>query len=190
MVKLMGGKSVADRITEITAHFPQLQQLKIDQVTLIGVKDPGHLDVFINGALWQRFPFTAKSGDTGPKLRAGDGQIPEGLYHLEALNPNSSYHLSMKISYPNKEDRARSSALGISDFGGDIYIHGKKASIGCIAIGDDAIEQVFYLVNECGLKNVPVIIAPNNFSRDPPAINEHRILYEAIKQAMAPYYHK
>ena len=190
MVKIMGGKSVAERITEITSHFPQLQQLTVDQVTLIGVKNPGYLDVFINGIFWQRFPFTAQSGETGPKLRAGDGQIPEGLYGIEVLNPNSSYHLSMKVSYPNQDDRARSSLLGISDFGGDIYIHGKKASIGCIAIGDDAIEQVFYLVNQCGVKNVSVIIAPNDFSTDPPTINEHRALYETIKNAMASYYRK
>ncbi len=190
MVKIMGGKSIADRITEITSHFPQLQQLTINQVTLIGVKDPGYLDVFINGTFWKRFPFTAQSGKTGPKLRAGDGQIPEGLYRVEALNPNSSYHLSMKVSYPNHDDRARSLTLGINDFGGDIYIHGKQASIGCIAIGDDAIEQVFYLVNQCGFKNVSVIIAPNDFSTDPPAFNEHRALYGAIKNALAPYYQK
>jgi len=190
MVKIIGGKSVADRITEITSHFPLLQQLAIEKVTLIGVKDPGYLDVFINGSFWQRFPFTAQSGKTGPKSRSGDGQIPEGIYHIETLNPNSSYHLSMKVSYPNQDDRARSSILGVGDFGGDIYIHGKQASIGCIAIGDHAIEQVFYIVNQCGFKNVAVIIAPNNFSTDPPALNEHRTLYEAIKNAMAPYYHK
>jgi murein L,D-transpeptidase YafK len=188
MVKIIGGKSVADRIAEITNHFPQLADLSINQVTLIGIKNPGHLDVFINGAHWQRFPFTAQSGTTGPKLRSGDGQIPEGLYSIDALNPNSSYHLSMRVSYPNDDDRARSAALGISELGGDIYIHGKQASIGCIAIGDDAIEQVFFVVHQCGYKNVRVIIAPTDLPTDPAGTNQHQALYSTIKEALAPYY--
>ena len=78
-----------------------------------------------------------------------------------AVLPNSAYHLSLRVSYPNDEDRRRSAALGISDLGGDIYIHGKSASIGCIAIGDDAIDQVFYVVNRVEALAVPVLIVPD-----------------------------
>ena len=100
------------------------------------------------------------SGALGPKLKEGDGQIPEGVYGIEYLNPNSSFYLSMKVSYPNDADRQRAKEDGRTNLGGDIMIHGTNATIGCVPIGDDAIEDVFYLVNAVGIKNVSVVIAP------------------------------
>ena len=50
--------------------------------------------------LIKRYPFTGFSGGPGPKLREEDGQIPEGIYAIEYLNPNSQFHLSMKLNYP------------------------------------------------------------------------------------------
>ncbi len=156
-----GEATVAQRMREIAARHPDLPALDIRSVRLIGFKDPGRLDVQLNGRPWRSFAWTAQSGGPGPKLRSGDGQIPEGLYRIDAVNPNSAYHLSLRVSYPNDEDRRRSAELGISDLGGDIYIHGKDASIGCIAIGDDAIDQVFYVVNRVDALAVPVLIVPN-----------------------------
>ena len=106
------------------------------------------------------YPMTGFSGTLGPKLKEGDGQIPEGVYGIEYLNPNSSFYLSMKVSYPNDADRQRAKEDGRTDLGGDIMIHGSNATVGCVPIGDDAIEDVFYLVNAVGIKNVSVIIAP------------------------------
>lgn len=158
---LRGGTTVAQRLREIAARHLDLPALDIRSVRLIGYKDPGRLDVQLNGRPWRSFAWTAQSGSPGPKLRSGDGQIPEGLYRIDAVNPDSAYHLSLRVSYPNDEDRLRSAALGISDLGGDIYIHGKDASIGCIAIGDDAIDQVFYVVNQVDALAVPVLIVPD-----------------------------
>lgn len=158
---IRGGTTVAQRLREIAARHPDLPALDIRSVRLIGFKDPGRLDVQLDGKPWRSFAWTAQSGGPGPKLRAGDGQIPEGLYRIDAVNPDSAYHLSLRVSYPNDEDRRRSAAQGISDPGGDIYIHGKAVSIGCIAIGDDAIEQVFYVVNRVDALAVPVLIVPD-----------------------------
>jgi murein L,D-transpeptidase YafK len=85
------------------------------------------------------YPICARSGDIGPKLREGDGQVPEGFYRIVSFNPWSSYHLSMRVDYPNRSDRARAGGR----LGGDIFIHGKCVTIGCIPMGDQAIEELY-----------------------------------------------
>ena len=139
---------------------PDLTDRRFTHVTIVAYKQPGIVRVCSDGALWEEYRMTATSGRPGPKLRQGDGQIPEGSYGIAALNPNSGYHLSLRISYPNDDDRARSQRAGVRDCGGDIYIHGDHASIGCIAIGDHAIERLFYAVEESGFAQVKVLIAP------------------------------
>jgi len=106
------------------------------------------------------FPVTAASGQPGPKLRAGDGQVPEGVYAIESLNPNSMFHLALRVGYPNDFDRARAAEDGRTDLGGDIMVHGGAASVGCIAIGDPAIEEVFALVARTGVERTRIVIAP------------------------------
>lgn len=108
------------------------------------------------------YPVLAASGKAGPKLREGDYQVPEGLYRIEWLNPNSSYHVSMKVNYPNAFDRQMAQQDRRTNLGGDIFIHGKALSIGCVAIGDRAIEELFTLVADSGHERVQVIIAPND----------------------------
>ena len=106
------------------------------------------------------YPMTAFSGKLGPKLREGDGQIPEGIYRVEYMNPNSRFYLSFKVSYPNDFDKEMAKRDGRVNLGGDIMIHGSDGTVGCVPIGDDAIEDVFYLVAKVGLKNVEIVIAP------------------------------
>jgi L,D-transpeptidase-like protein len=118
-----------------------------------------------DGGAWRfirNYPILAASGVAGPKLREGDSQVPEGVYRIEHLNPNSSYHLSMKVSYPNAFDRRMAKSDGRTRLGGDIFIHGKNVSIGCVALGDRAIEELFTLVAETGHSRVKVIIAPHD----------------------------
>lgn len=118
-----------------------------------------------SGADWRfirDYPILAASGQPGPKLRQGDSQVPEGVYRIEHLNPNSSYHLSMKVSYPNAFDRQMAKQDGRTRLGGDIFVHGKAVSIGCVALGDPAIEELFTLVARTGASKVRVIIAPND----------------------------
>ena len=108
------------------------------------------------------YPILAASGHAGPKLRQGDYQVPEGLYRIGGLNPNSSYHLSIRVDYPNSFDQRMAQRDGRTNLGGDIFIHGKAASIGCVAIGDVAIEEVFTLVAETGTPHVRLVLAPND----------------------------
>ena len=114
------------------------------------------------------YPLLDKSGTLGPKLREGDEQIPEGVYRVVWLHPNSQYHLSLKLDYPNAFDRARAREDGRRNPGGDIFIHGGDVSIGCLAIGDPAIEELFVLVARIGSANATTIIAPWDLRRRPP----------------------
>lgn len=156
--------TVADRVVDILAKKPFLEALAGSaggSLRILVFKNERMVEVAAPG--WREpreYPMTAFSGKPGPKLREGDGQIPEGVYGIEYLNPNSAFYLSLKVSYPNASDRARAREDGRADLGGDIMIHGKDATIGCVPIGDDAIEDVFYLVSAVGLQNVGVVIAP------------------------------
>lgn len=111
------------------------------------------------------YPLTATSGRLGPKLREHDGQIPEGIYHLTSFNPFSSMHLSMMIDYPNDFDKYHAYQEGRKKLGNNIFLHGKSVSVGCLAIGDKAIDQLFLLARRVGLSHIQLIIAPNDLRR-------------------------
>lgn len=120
-----------------------------------------------NGGAWQyikSFPVygLGKRGRFGPKLCAGDHQTPEGIYHVIELNPHSRYDLSMRLDYPNGLDKKYAVIDHRTQIGNDIYIHGDKCSVGCIAIGNPGIHLLFPLVYYTGMSNVKVIIAPDD----------------------------
>jgi murein L,D-transpeptidase YafK len=137
------------------------------KITLIAIKNSMNLEVW--GEKGDKmvyitsFPFSASSGKLGPKLQQGDHQIPEGIYGIEYLNPNSQFHLSMKISYPNSFDKKIAKIYSIANMGGDIMIHGSNVTSGCIPLGDYNIEQLYFLAQKVGIKNIKVIIAPVDF---------------------------
>jgi len=141
------------------------------RVTLLVFKQEKVLEFWAEGngrrAFVRSYPILAASGRAGPKLREGDRQVPEGIYQIIALNPNSSYHLSMQVDYPNRFDREKAAGEGRTNLGGEIFIHGKAVSIGCIAVGDEAIEELFCLVARVGAPHVKVIIAPSDLRRGP-----------------------
>ena len=156
--------TVDERIAEIRAKEPELQAVADaigGRLRILVFKNERRVEVQAPGWATPRiYPMTKFSGTLGPKLKEGDRQIPEGVYGIEYLNPNSSYHLSMKVSYPNAFDRAHAQTDGRTSLGGDIMIHGKDVTVGCVPIGDDAIEELFYFVHSVGIKNVAVVIAP------------------------------
>ncbi len=82
----------------------------------------------------------AASGRLGPKRRRGDGQVPEGFYEIDRYNTQSSYYLAMQVSYPNALDRRLATS---PDPGGLIMIHGSCASIGCLAISDERMMELW-----------------------------------------------
>jgi len=139
----------------------------------------------------RKYPVLASSGKLGPKLKEGDTQIPEGIYRIVSLNPNSLYHLSMEIDYPNEFDRQKAGQDGRSKIGSDIFIHGQVASIGCISIGNEAIEDLFVMSALTGIKKIKVIISPTDFRKKelPPGLPEqlpkwHDELYSQIRKEL------
>ena len=156
--------TIADRTAAILAKKPKLKGIAASaggKLRILVFKNERSVEVHAPGWKAPRiYPMTAFSGTLGPKLREGDGQIPEGIYGIEYLNPNSSYYLSLKVTYPNASDKLRAKADGRANLGGDIMIHGKAVTIGCVPVGDDAIEDIFYLAYAVGIKNVSVVIAP------------------------------
>lgn len=111
---------------------------------------------YVRFAAW---PICAASGIIGPKLREGDKQVPEGVYAIpaSAMNMNSSYHLSMDTGYPNALDRS------LERTGSEIMVHGRCASVGCLAMTDPVMEQVWTLVDAAhkgGQSQVPVYLFP------------------------------
>jgi murein L,D-transpeptidase YafK len=166
-------------------------------VALVGLKQERRLEVYAGprpGELRfvHAYPVLAASGLLGPKLREGDLQVPEGVYRIALLNPNSRYHLSLRVDYPNAFDRRNAAADGRSDLGGDIMIHGNAVSIGCVAIGDVAIEEVFVLAADVGHERVSVVLSPVDLRSAPlpAALAEAHPwsdeLYAAIRAALAP----
>lgn len=99
----------------------------------------------------------------GAKQVEGDGRTPEGHYVIDRRNPNSDYHLSVGISYPNPQDVEVARRLGRSP-GGDIFIHGTPKTFlgqgdwtwGCIAVSNDAIEEIYAMVRD----GTPISIYP------------------------------
>lgn len=138
-------------------------------MTLVAIKDQRVLQLWVSSEAdggWKHlkdYPILGMSGTLGPKLKQGDRQVPEGLYRVESLNPNSLYHLALRVNYPSDEDRQRGKEDGRTDLGSDIMIHGKSSSIGCLAMGDEAAEELFVLAAETGIDHISVILTPVDF---------------------------
>ena len=110
------------------------------------------------------YPVCASSGRSGPKRRQGDMQVPEGCYRISVFNPWSRFHLSLGIDYPNLADQRREEP---GDLGGDIFIHGGCATIGCLPLTDGGIEEVYLAAMaaaDAGQDSIPVHLFPLRFS--------------------------
>ncbi|MCE9611056.1 MAG: hypothetical protein K8R23_12750 [Chthoniobacter sp.] len=133
------GKIIAQKFHDAGLPYPAreifLRWLKREAVLELWARE-GH-GAFV---LVTSFDILASSGGPGPKRRQGDGQVPEGFYEINRFNPESLFHLSLGLNYPNAADRILATA---PDPGGDIFIHGKAVSIGCAPLGDPGIEQLY-----------------------------------------------
>jgi hypothetical protein len=137
---------------------------------LLGFKRERELQLLAAGpgrglSFIRSYAIQGASGVLGPKLREGDRQVPEGVYSILYLNPNSVAHLSLALSYPNDYDRARAAEEGRDDLGGDIMIHGGSGSAGCLAVGDVAAEELFVLAADAGWRDAVVLVSPVDFRR-------------------------
>ncbi len=137
-----------------------IRSFKFDRQLEVWVKD----DSTNKFKLFKSYKVCMQSGTMGPKRMEGDYQVPEGFYHINEFNPNSNYHLSLGINYPNASDRILSDA---NKPGGSIYIHGNCVSTGCIAISDAPIEELYVLASASknkGQEFIPVHIFPVKYS--------------------------
>ena len=111
-------------------------------------KESKELEVWLRkGAefqLFKTFPICYYSGKLGPKTKQGDEQAPEGFYFVNKgrLNPNSSYHLSFNLGYPNAYDRAYGRT------GNYLMVHGNCVSVGCYAMTNAGIEEIYLIVEK------------------------------------------
>lgn len=201
------GKTTEDRVAEfgdvVRARLaPRFEAAGVTYppraLTLIGIKDERCLEVYAAGAdeavrYVCTYPVLGASGVLGPKLREGDRQVPEGIYRVPELNPNSDFHLSIRLNYPNEFDHAQAASESRTNLGGDIMIHGDSRSRGCLAMGDPAAEDLFVLAALTGIENITVILTPVDFrlGRSPElpssAPRWTPELYERIKRELTRY---
>jgi murein L,D-transpeptidase YafK len=128
------------------------------------MKESSELELWMADAanrwvLFETYPICRWSGALGPKLKEGDGQSPEGFYAVSrrAMNPNSSYHLAFNLGFPNTFDRSHGRT------GSFLMVHGDCVSIGCYAMTDRLIEEIYGLADAAqrnGQTEVPVHVFP------------------------------
>ncbi|OUS19379.1 hypothetical protein A9Q95_13900 [Rhodobacterales bacterium 59_46_T64] len=120
-----------------------------------------------HGEVLKKYDIGLGFAPDGHKAQEGDGRTPEGDYLIDRRNPNSEFHLSVGINYPNDTDIAQAEARGVSP-GGDIFIHGQPNrakgnklpradwTAGCISVRNREIEQIYAMVND----GTPIRIYP------------------------------
>ncbi len=163
-------------------HSPPVTGASADSVTaarlpfgrvladsIVVEKSQHRLSLFHRGTLLRSYLVALGQQPVGDKVRVGDNRTPEGLFRIEARNPGSRYHRSLKISYPDAAHQRRARSLGVSP-GGDIMIHGLPArqawvgaahrdfdwTEGCIAVTNREIEEIWSVVPV----GTPILIKP------------------------------
>ncbi|RJE82132.1 L,D-transpeptidase family protein [Paracoccus onubensis] len=138
------------------------------RVTRIDVyKSSRQMYLFSGNKVLKVYPFGLGFAPVGDKEFEGDGKTPEGLYYINRRNPDSRYHLSIGISYPDIQDVAEAQAKGLQ-VGSDIFIHGQGPegrvlsqrkrdwTVGCIAVTDEQAEEIYAMVED----GTPIRILP------------------------------
>jgi murein L,D-transpeptidase YafK len=180
----------AERLADVRRRLqPQLnaelatRSLALGQPAFIRIfKETNELELWLqpkSGARYQLFrsyPIALFSGYLGPKTREGDMQAPEGFYSFgkSLLNPASRYHLAFNIGYPNAYDRHHERT------GSLIMVHGRNVSIGCFAMTDPVIEEIYLIIEAAldkGQAQVPVHIFP--FRMTPARLEKARLAADA-----------
>jgi len=143
------------RPVEVPAMVPAGQQADTIEV----FKAERRLELKREGHVLKTYRVALGFAPTLHKEREGDGRTPEGVYEIDARNPRSAFHLSLRVSYPDEKDKAHAAALGVPP-GGDIFVHGrpngprkwfvghpdKDWTTGCIAVTDEEIREIWSLV--------------------------------------------
>ena len=164
VMRILNALSALILIGLIAGCSPSIPTYFGPEVTSVVVhKEERRLYLLHGNQVLTSYEFELGFAPEGHKEQEGDGRTPEGAYLIDRKNPNSSYHLSVGISYPNSSDRARAAAAGVSP-GGDIFIHGTPNPLrgtadwtaGCIAVTNAEIEQIYAMVKV----GTPIFIYP------------------------------
>ena len=167
-------KAISEASTRLK---PQLESknMELGQPAFIRIfKREKELELWLENeegfALFKTWPIAEFSGHPGPKTRQGDNQAPEGFYFVppSQMNPWSSYHLSFNLGYPNRYDRAHGYT------GSFLMVHGNSVSIGCYAMTDPVIEEIWTVMDAA-------------YSSDQPFIRVHVFPFRMTQENMIQY---
>lgn len=131
-----------------TYHGPEVTRIQVFKRARI-------MQLLSGPTVLKSYNFELGFAPTEHKQIEGDGRTPEGAYYIDRRNPNSRYHLSLGISYPNINDINNARAMGKQP-GGEIFIHGTPSlyagktdwTWGCIAVTNADIEEIYAMVND------------------------------------------
>ena len=146
--------SLAAILSGCASKFRSYDGPEVTQVTVF--KNSRKMYLIHRGTALRAFDIDLGFAPIGDKKISGDGKTPEGDYLIDRRNPDSRYHLSVGISYPNEKDIAEATKIG-EEPGGDIFIHGRGTLLsrwkpdwtwGCIAVTNDEIEDIYAMVND------------------------------------------
>lgn len=160
------GTGLRQRAADLNLTWP------MTPIFLRGLKQEKQLEVWVycqrssEYVLFKSYPIRNFSGTVGPKRKQGDKQVPEGVYFIDRFNPRSQFHLSLGINYPNASDRIRGEA---GNLGGDIFIHGSIYSIGCLAMTDALIKEIYTIADQArsaGQRQIPVHLFPGRLDEE------------------------
>lgn len=134
---------------------PRIKTYTGPEVTRVIVqKGQRRMYLMHNSEILKSYEIDLGNAPNGHKTTRGDGKTPEGSYYIDRRNPNSSFHLSLGISYPNDQDIADAKERG-EDPGGDIFIHGARRrgdprgadwTAGCISVSNRESEEIYSMV--------------------------------------------
>jgi murein L,D-transpeptidase YafK len=153
-------KQFAAKKLEWPAHYVYIRSFKYDSELEVWVKN----NLADDYKLFKIYKVCALAGTLGPKRIQGDYQVPEGMYYINEFKPNSQFHLSLGLNYPNASDRLLGDS---SQPGGEIYIHGSCVTTGCIPITNPQIEELYTITSHArgaGQEFIPVHIFPVRFN--------------------------
>jgi murein L,D-transpeptidase YafK len=168
-------KAAYQRLAPLLEQAMQQKGLQLGQPIFMRIfKEENELEVWIKKEvayeLFETYSICRYSGNLGPKLKEGDEQSPEGFYtvSITALNPWSNFHLSFNLGYPNEYDRLHQRT------GSALMVHGKCESVGCFAMDDFRIEEIYTIVDAAlsgGQEQFSVHIFPFRMTWDKMALH-------------------
>jgi murein L,D-transpeptidase YafK len=160
---------------ELLSLFRQKKMPKHSPILVRIFKEEAELEVWKQDTsgrfqILKTYPICRWSGDLGPKLHEGDRQAPEGFYTVtpELMNPNSNYYLSINTGYPNSFDKANNRD------GSLLMIHGDCLSMGCFAMTDEQISEIYSLARDSLLGRPSFQVQAYPFRLTPANLARHR----------------